>query len=69
MTYSGDVYAALGDISAPKEELPDIDSYVITFGKYSGHTLPQIKEIDPGYISWAKENMTREPVRSLLAQM
>lgn len=69
MTYSDDVYAALGDISVPKEELSDINSYVITFGKYSGRTLPQIKEIDPGYISWAKENMTREPVRSLLAQM
>ena len=51
------------------EELPDVDSYVITFGKYSGKTLPQIKEIDPGYISWAKENMSREPVRSLLKQL
>lgn len=39
------------------------------FGKYSGKTLPQIKEIDSGYISWAKENMSREPVRSLLAQL
>ncbi len=52
-----------------KVELPDIDSYVITFGKHNGRTLPQIKECDPGWISWAKENMTREPVKSLLAQM
>ena len=69
MTYSDDVVSALGGVDIPKEELPDIDSYVITFGKYSGKTLPQIKEIDPGYISWAKENMSREPVRSLLAQL
>lgn len=69
MTYSDEVISALGGVDIPKEELPDIDSYVITFGKYSGKTLPQIKEIDPGYISWAKENMSREPVRSLLAQM
>ena len=69
MTYSDDVLSALGGVDIPKEELPDIDSYVITFGKYSGKTLPQIKEIDPGYISWAKENMSREPVRSLLAQL
>lgn len=69
MTYSDDVVSALGSADIPKEELPDIDSYVITFGKYSGKTLPQIKEIDPGYISWAKENMSREPVKSLLAQL
>lgn len=69
MTYSNDVMEALDGISVPKEELPDIDSYKIMFGKYSGHTLPEINEVDPGYIRWAKENMTREPVRSLLAQM
>lgn len=69
MTYSDEVISALCGVDIPKEELPDITTYVITFGKYSGKTLPQIKEIDPGYISWAKENMTREPVRSLLAQM
>lgn len=69
MTYSDEVISSLGGVDIPKEELPDITTYVITFGKYSGKTLPQIKEIDPGYISWAKENMTREPVRSLLAQM
>ena len=69
MTYSDDVVSSLGGVDIPKEELPDVDSYVITFGKYSGKTLPQIKEIDPGYISWAKENMSREPVRSLLKQL
>ena len=69
MIYSDDVVSALGGVDIPKKELPDIDSYVITFGKYSGKTLPQIKEIDSGYISWAKENMSREPVRSLLAQL
>lgn len=52
-----------------KVELPSLDSYIINFGKHSGKTLPQIAECDPGYIAWAKENMTREPVKSLLAQM
>lgn len=52
-----------------KVELPDINTYVIAFGKHSGKTLPQIAEVDPGYISWAKENMTREPVRTLLCQL
>ena len=69
MTYTEDVYKALGDIKVPLEELPDIDTYVITFGKHSGKTLPQIAEVDPGYISWAKDNMTREPVKTLLNQL
>ena len=52
-----------------KVELPDINSYIITFGKHNGKTLPQIKECDSGWIAWAKENISREPVKSLLAQM
>lgn len=52
-----------------KVELPDIDTYKLPFGKYKGHTLPEIAEIDSGYITWAKENMTKEPLKSLVAQM
>lgn len=52
-----------------KEEDPDINTYIISFGKYNGKTLPEIMEIDPGYISWAKKNITKEPVKTLLAQM
>ena len=52
-----------------KEEIPDIATYIMPFGKYKGKTLPEIKEIDPGYISWAKENMDSEPVKALLNQI
>lgn len=52
-----------------KEDLPDLDTYIIPFGKHSGKTLPEIMHIDPSYISWAKENINREPVRSLLKQL
>lgn len=52
-----------------KVELPDIDTYALPFGKYKGRTLPEIAQFDTGYISWAKENMTREPIKSLLAQL
>lgn len=69
MTYSDDVISTLDDVDIPKEELPDINSYVITFGKYSGKTLSEISEIDSSYISWAKKNITIEPVRSLLKQL
>lgn len=69
MTYSDDVISTLDDVDIPKEELPNINFYVITFGKYSGKTLSEISEIDSGYISWAKKNITTEPVRSLLKQL
>lgn len=52
-----------------KSELPSLETYVLTFGKHKNQTLLQVKECDPGWISWAKENITREPVKTLLAQM
>jgi hypothetical protein len=67
MTYSDEIYAALGDIEPPKEELPDINIWKLPFGKkHKGETLVQIAQIDPDYIRWAKENITSEPARSLL---
>lgn len=53
----------------PKIEPPDIDTYILSFGKYKGKTLPEIKDIDSGYISWAKENITREPLKTLLTHI
>lgn len=64
-----DIEVLFDGFEIPKKELPKLDEYILSFGKYSGKTLPQIAEIDKGYIEWAKENMTREPVKSLLAQM
>lgn len=69
MTYSDDVLAILNNIEIPKQELPDINTYVLNFGKHSGEKLVDVAQSDPSYISWAKENMNREPVRSLLAQL
>ena len=50
------------------EPLPTIDDYKLTFGKHAGKTIPEIYAEDPGYIRWAKENMTKEPARSLLKE-
>lgn len=49
-----------------KPELPDINEYKLNFGKHNGMTLLEIKEVNPGYIDWLKENYGREPVRSLV---
>lgn len=69
MTYSDNVLAVLNNAEIPKQELPDINTYVLNFGKHSGEKLVDVAQSDPNYISWAKENMSREPVRSLLAQL
>lgn len=66
MTYNKELLQIL---DLEKEEIPDINTYIIPFGKYKGKTLPEIKEIDAGYITWAKENIDKEPVKTLLAQM
>ena len=69
MTYSNEVLATLDDVEIPKQELPDVSTYVLNFGKHSGEKLVDVAQTDPSYISWAKENMNREPIKSLLAQL
>ena len=44
----------------------NIKTWRFTFGKHIGKTIPEIWEIDKGYILWAKQNMKKEPVKSLL---
>ena len=66
MTYSTEFLELLGDY---QPELPDIDEYRLTFGKHNGMTLLEIKEVNPGYIEWLKENYGKEPIRSLLKQL
>ena len=62
LTMSFDAY------EQPKVELPDINEYRLTFGKHTGKTILEIAEVDKGWLHWAKENLTREPVISLIKQ-
>lgn len=50
-----------------KNELPDINTWKFTFGKHNGETIPEVMKNDLQYIKWAKDNMDREPAKSLLA--
>lgn len=52
-----------------KEEVPDINEYIIPFGKYSGSLLIDIAKADKSYIAWAKQNLTQEPLKTLLSQL
>ena len=67
MTYEDELDEILGEIK--EDSMPKLDEYVLDFGKYKGQKLIDIAEMNPGYISWAKENIGREPIRSLLEQL
>lgn len=62
-----DIEILFDEYVAPK--IPDINEYVLSFGKHKGEKLIDVAESDPSYIEWAKENMTREPVKSLLMKL
>lgn len=64
-----DIGVLFDGFETPKKEIPPLDEYILTFGKHNGEKLVDIAKSDPDYIRWAKENMTREPVRTLLMQM
>lgn len=51
-----------------QQQLPDINEYQLTFGKHSGKTIIEIAKVDKGWLHWAKENLTREPIVSLIKQ-
>ena len=64
-----DIEVLFDGYEAPKKEIPKLEEYIFNFGKHSGEKLIDVVETDPSYISWAKENITREPVRTLLCQL
>lgn len=62
-----DIEVLFDGYAAP--EFPDINDYVLNFGKHKGEKLIDVAKLDPSYIEWAKENMNKEPVRSLLKKL
>ena len=48
------------------EDLPDISTYRIDFGKMKGLTIPEIAEQDISYLYWAEREMTRQPAAALI---
>ena len=64
-----DIEVLFDGFEVPKKEVVKLEDYVLNFGKHSGEKLVDVAQSDPSYISWAKENMNREPIKSLLAQL
>ena len=48
------------------EDLPDISTYRLDFGKMKGLTIPEIAEQDISYLHWAEREMTRQPAAALI---
>lgn len=46
-----------------------LEDYVIPFGKFKGRRLLEIAVEAPWYIRWCKENIEKEPMRTLLKQL
>lgn len=64
-----DIEVLFDGFEVPKKEIVKLEDCVLNFGKHSGEKLVDVAQSDPSYISWAKENMNREPIKSLLAQL
>jgi hypothetical protein len=49
-----------------KPKMPDLNEFKLTFGKHTGKTIPQIAATDRGWLIWARDNLTREPLLTLI---
>ena len=61
-----DLTMAFEGYEQPKVELPDINEYKLTFGRHTGKTIPEVAAVDMGWLTWAKDNLNREPVITLI---
>lgn len=62
-----DALSKLGD--DPEDDLPDINDYVLTFGKYKDQKLVDVYKENPGYIAWCKDNIYTEPARTMIKRI
>ena len=63
-----DLTMAFETSAQPQSESQDLNEYRLTFGKHSGKTIPEIALVDKGWLIWASQNISREPVLTLIKQ-
>ena len=51
------------------ESKPNINTWILPFGKYKGMTLTEVQAENPGYIEWARDNIFSEPFKTLVSQL
>lgn len=54
-------------VDLPEFEEPE--KYCLPFGKYKGKTLEYVKENDSQYLTWMKDNIVKEPLKSILKRI
>ena len=59
-----DLTMAFENYEQPKVELPDVNEYVINFGKHTGKKLIDVFQRHRDYIEWCKENIQRTTYES-----
>lgn len=75
LVHLSDYIASRGDIhilfdeAETKPALPDINTYVINFGRHSGAKIIDLWHTHKDYLLWCKENIKKEPLQSLIKQL
>ena len=61
-----DLTMAFDETIQPKVELPNVNEYLLDFGKHKGSKLIDVFQKHRDYINWCKENFRKEPFISLV---
>ena len=61
-----DLTMAFDEATQPKAELPDVNEYILDFGRHKGSKLIDVFKKHRDYINWCKENFRKEPFISLV---
>lgn len=64
-----DIEVRFDENGVHKKEIPKLEDYVFTFGKHKGEGIIGVSKRDSNYIEWAKDNITIEPLKTLLMQL
>ena len=64
-----DLTMAFEGCEQPKAELPNVNEYVLGFGKHKDKKLIDVFNRHRDYIDWCKENLHTEPLISLIKQL
>lgn len=63
-----DLTMAFENSASSSNEAPTLSEYRLPFGKHTGKTIPEIAAVDRGWLVWAKNNLSKEPVITLIKQ-
>lgn len=61
-----DLTMAFDASAQPAIELPNVNEYILDFGKYKGKKLVDMFKYHRDYLEWCKENFRKEPLMSLI---